>query len=132
MFEATDARSIAAYMFCIFSYHNHLDLARSCPVHLSDNRTDSSSAEAVVLMAITGHGQTPAIGGTYYHRQRESPTILPLSYPAASHPHTRGAPHWVAICRTLGMSWVWLPKSSEITSCVFISLGCVADSALPP
>ncbi|GBN49232.1 hypothetical protein AVEN_116729-1, partial [Araneus ventricosus] len=51
-------------------------------------------------MAITSHGPTPPVGGTYYHwigkpnhhhhytRRSENP----LTYPEASHPLARGAP----------------------------------------
>ncbi|GBL97670.1 hypothetical protein AVEN_49169-1 [Araneus ventricosus] len=50
-------------------YPNHLDLTRSRSVHLNDSCCDSLSAEAGVLMAITGHGPTPPVGGTPYERQ---------------------------------------------------------------
>ncbi|GBM62375.1 hypothetical protein AVEN_255735-1 [Araneus ventricosus] len=87
------------------SYRDHLDLARSRPVQLSDNRCDSSSAQAGVLVAITGQGPTPPEGGTHYHRQRarlsyystHQGSETPLIYPAASHPRTRGAPLWATI-----------------------------------
>ncbi|GBM09754.1 hypothetical protein AVEN_101800-1 [Araneus ventricosus] len=42
-------------------------------VHLNDSRCDSSRGEAGVLMAITGYGLTPPVGGTHFHRQRTSP-----------------------------------------------------------
>ncbi|GBM20459.1 hypothetical protein AVEN_5546-1 [Araneus ventricosus] len=53
-------------------------------------------------MSITGHGPTLPEGGTHYHRQRVSPNHyythqgreISLTYPAAAHPHTRGAPQW--------------------------------------
>ncbi|GBN13202.1 hypothetical protein AVEN_242435-1 [Araneus ventricosus] len=57
------------------SYRNRPNLARNRPMHLSDSRCDSSSAEAEVLMALTGNGPTPPEGDTYYHRQRASSNL---------------------------------------------------------
>ncbi|GBM17173.1 hypothetical protein AVEN_47581-1 [Araneus ventricosus] len=75
-------------------------LARSRLLYLSDGRCNGSSAEAGVIVAITGHGLTPRVGGTHYHRQRASlchycthqRSEIPLTYPAASHLRTCGAP----------------------------------------
>ncbi|GBN16763.1 hypothetical protein AVEN_145095-1 [Araneus ventricosus] len=82
----------------INSYQNQPDLARSSAVYLSDGRCNSSSAEAGVLTAIIVHGPTPPVGGTHYHQKRASPNHYcihhgretPVTYPAASHPPTRG------------------------------------------
>ncbi|GBM06015.1 hypothetical protein AVEN_49404-1 [Araneus ventricosus] len=62
--------------FLWHSYLNHPGLARSRPVHLSDGRCNSSSAEAGGLLSITGHGPTPPAGSTHYHWQRQAPTII--------------------------------------------------------
>ncbi|GBN47134.1 hypothetical protein AVEN_141789-1, partial [Araneus ventricosus] len=58
------------------SIANFLRLTRNFPCHASgvprlvnESRCDSSSAEAGVLVVITGHGPTPPEGGTYYHRR---------------------------------------------------------------
>ncbi|GBM03039.1 hypothetical protein AVEN_14551-1 [Araneus ventricosus] len=60
-----------AYSFIIRnSCGNHPGLARSRPVYRSDGRCNSSSAEAGVLMAITGQGLTPPVVGTHYHRHQ--------------------------------------------------------------
>ncbi|GBM02768.1 hypothetical protein AVEN_40834-1 [Araneus ventricosus] len=83
-------------------YLNYPGSARSRSVHLSDGRCSSSSAETGVLMTITGHGPIAPVGGTHYHRQRANPNYYcsyqgsetPLTYPAASHPRTRGVPKW--------------------------------------
>ncbi|GBN52203.1 hypothetical protein AVEN_88742-1 [Araneus ventricosus] len=80
------------------SYRNHNDLARIHPIHLSDTHCESLSAEAEVLMAITSCGPTPPVGGMHYHRKRANRNHYythqgtPLTYPAASHPRTPGAP----------------------------------------
>ncbi|GBL85699.1 hypothetical protein AVEN_193152-1 [Araneus ventricosus] len=74
--------------------------SRSRAVYLSDGRCNSSSAEAGVLTAITGHEPNPPEGGTHCHRQRASPSHYythqgsetPLIFPAAPHPLTRGVP----------------------------------------
>ncbi|GBM24683.1 hypothetical protein AVEN_46184-1 [Araneus ventricosus] len=50
------------------------------PGTLNDSRCNSSSIEAGVLTAITGHGQNPPDGGTYYHC-REVTQPPPLLYP---------------------------------------------------
>ncbi|GBM96632.1 hypothetical protein AVEN_15665-1 [Araneus ventricosus] len=52
-------------------------LALPChPGLLNDSRCNSSSIEAGVLVAITGHGPNPPVGGTYYHWWRDpSPAI---------------------------------------------------------
>ncbi|GBM03681.1 hypothetical protein AVEN_134909-1 [Araneus ventricosus] len=55
------------------SYQNHPALARSRTVHLRSVASISSSAEARILMTITGHRPTPPVGSTHYHRQRTSP-----------------------------------------------------------
>ncbi|GBN04474.1 hypothetical protein AVEN_84043-1 [Araneus ventricosus] len=70
-------------------------------MYLSDRRCNNSSAEAGVLTGILDHGSTPPEGGTHYRRRstRASPSHYytlrgnenPLTYPAASHPCTRGA-----------------------------------------
>ncbi|GBM58630.1 hypothetical protein AVEN_265671-1, partial [Araneus ventricosus] len=81
-------------------YLNHLVLSQIHLVHLSDGHCNCSNAEARVLMSITGHGPNSRVGGSHYHRQRVNPTHYfthqesdtPLTYPAASHPLTRGAP----------------------------------------
>ncbi|GBN69385.1 hypothetical protein AVEN_170432-1 [Araneus ventricosus] len=80
----------------VYSYRNRTDLARSRPVQPNHSRCYNSSAEAGILVAITGHGPTPPVGGTYYHQQWASPSHYcthqgsdtPLTYPAVSH---RGA-----------------------------------------
>ncbi|GBM82816.1 hypothetical protein AVEN_37276-1 [Araneus ventricosus] len=69
-------------------------------MHLNDSRCDNSSAEAGVLMAITGHNPTAPVEGTHYHRKWVIPSHYrsqqgsetPFSYPAASHPHIHGVP----------------------------------------
>ncbi|GBM54593.1 hypothetical protein AVEN_154132-1 [Araneus ventricosus] len=67
-------------------------------MYLSDGRCTSSSAEARDLMTITGHGPSSLEGCTHYHRQRTSHYCTlrgsenPLTYPAACHPCTGGAP----------------------------------------
>ncbi|GBM01046.1 hypothetical protein AVEN_136609-1 [Araneus ventricosus] len=51
-------------------------------------------------MAITSQDPIPPLGCAHYHRQRASPnhycihqgSETPLTYPADSHPRTRGAP----------------------------------------
>ncbi|GBM51522.1 hypothetical protein AVEN_74700-1 [Araneus ventricosus] len=57
----------------------------------------SSSTEAGVLVAITGYGPPPPVGGTYYHWREatRSPQLLyprgsetSLTYPEASDPRT--------------------------------------------
>ncbi|GBM38608.1 hypothetical protein AVEN_176204-1 [Araneus ventricosus] len=56
-------------------------------------------------MAITGHGPRSPVGGTHYHRQRESPSHYfihhgsetPLTYPVAFHPCTHGASQYIRI-----------------------------------
>ncbi|GBM00748.1 hypothetical protein AVEN_74492-1 [Araneus ventricosus] len=69
------------------------------PGNLSDSRCNSSSTEAGVLVAITGHGLTPPEGGTYYRWWGQRP---PLLYPqgkrepaylsgSLSYPRDRGA-----------------------------------------
>ncbi|GBN04465.1 hypothetical protein AVEN_59089-1 [Araneus ventricosus] len=50
------------------------------PGLLNDSLCDSSSTEARVLVAITGHGLTPPEGGMYYHRRRVT-RLPPLLYP---------------------------------------------------
>ncbi|GBL79747.1 hypothetical protein AVEN_18267-1 [Araneus ventricosus] len=68
-------------------------------MYRSDGRCNSSSPEAGVVMAVTGHGPTPLEGSTDYHRQRASPSYYcthqgsetPFTYLAASHLRTRGA-----------------------------------------
>ncbi|GBN92116.1 hypothetical protein AVEN_18891-1 [Araneus ventricosus] len=42
------------------SYQHHPDLARCRPMHLNDSCFNSSSAEAGVLVATTGHSPTPS------------------------------------------------------------------------
>ncbi|GBN76370.1 hypothetical protein AVEN_254201-1, partial [Araneus ventricosus] len=73
------------------------------PGNLNNCRCNSSSTEALVLMAITGHGPTPPEGGTYYQLKEGSQLSIhvptsrredPLTYPAASHPRIRGALSW--------------------------------------
>ncbi|GBN44919.1 hypothetical protein AVEN_46599-1 [Araneus ventricosus] len=69
-------------------------------MHLSDGRCNSSTTEAGVLMVTTGQGRTSPVGGTHYHRKRASPnhyytqkgSETSLTYPAASHSRTLGAP----------------------------------------
>ncbi|GBM23929.1 hypothetical protein AVEN_52130-1 [Araneus ventricosus] len=80
------------------SYKNHPGLAQNRPVYLSDDRCNSSSDEVGVLIAITGCGLTPNLGGKHYHRQKASLNHYcthqgsenTLTYPAASHLRTRG------------------------------------------
>ncbi|GBM22106.1 hypothetical protein AVEN_266470-1 [Araneus ventricosus] len=55
------------------SYRNHSSLDRSRSVDLSDGRCNSSSAEAGVLMTITGNVPTLSKGGSFYHLQRARP-----------------------------------------------------------
>ncbi|GBM59814.1 hypothetical protein AVEN_10021-1 [Araneus ventricosus] len=61
-----------------------MELPRPCqlayPGLLNASRCDSSSIEACVQVAITGHDPTPPEGGTYYHR-REVTSPPPLLYP---------------------------------------------------
>ncbi|GBM55554.1 hypothetical protein AVEN_105086-1 [Araneus ventricosus] len=75
------------------SYQNHPGLPRNHPMYLSDGRCNSSSAEAGVLVRISGHDPIPAEGGTHYQRQNASPirycthhrSETPLAHPMASH-----------------------------------------------
>ncbi|GBM26948.1 hypothetical protein AVEN_196889-1 [Araneus ventricosus] len=68
---------------------------------LHDSNCKNSSNETGVLVGITGHGPAPPEGITYYHLWTITQTQLllisretenPLTYPAASHSGTRGAP----------------------------------------
>ncbi|GBN55076.1 hypothetical protein AVEN_55421-1 [Araneus ventricosus] len=68
---------------------------------LNDSRCNGSSTDAGVLAAITGHGPTLPVGGTYYHWRvvtRPPPLLFPqekrdpVTYQAASHPRARSAP----------------------------------------
>ncbi|GBM09576.1 hypothetical protein AVEN_29428-1 [Araneus ventricosus] len=45
---------------------------------VNDNHCSSSSTEAGVLVAITGHGPTPPVGGTYYHWWRDPSSIITI------------------------------------------------------
>ncbi|GBN45337.1 hypothetical protein AVEN_233028-1 [Araneus ventricosus] len=61
-------------------------------MNLSEDRRNSSIAEAIVLMTIPDYDPTPPAGGTYpnhYCSLWISDTTL--TYPAASHPRTRGS-----------------------------------------
>ncbi|GBL83305.1 hypothetical protein AVEN_110630-1 [Araneus ventricosus] len=79
-------------------YHPIWDF-RSRSVYPRDGRSNSSIAEAGVLMAITGHGPTPPEGGMHYYRQTASPNHYyhvqerkpAYLSPAVSHPRARGA-----------------------------------------
>ncbi|GBM38331.1 hypothetical protein AVEN_158358-1 [Araneus ventricosus] len=79
--------------------HSESDVRREHSGALKNERRSSSDAEVGVLTTITDHGPTPPEGGTYYHWRRDLSSSLlypqekrdPLTYPAASHPHTCGA-----------------------------------------
>ncbi|GBL89739.1 hypothetical protein AVEN_104677-1 [Araneus ventricosus] len=67
---------------------------------VNDSLCNSSSTEAGVLMAITGHGPAPPEGDRHYHLRSNTTLTFsvpakrsenPLAYPAASDPRTRGA-----------------------------------------
>ncbi|GBL75957.1 hypothetical protein AVEN_234282-1 [Araneus ventricosus] len=49
---------------------------RSRPAHLNDSHCNSSSSEAGILVALTGHGSTPPVGGTHYYRQWETEAFI--------------------------------------------------------
>ncbi|GBN07983.1 hypothetical protein AVEN_110782-1 [Araneus ventricosus] len=61
-------------------------------MNLSEDRRNSSSAEATVLMTIADHDPTPPSGGTYpnHYCSLWISDTLP-TYPAASHPRIRGS-----------------------------------------
>ncbi|GBN51259.1 hypothetical protein AVEN_108498-1 [Araneus ventricosus] len=60
------------------SYLNHFELVPgwfSRPVHLTDARCNSSSAE--VLMAFTGYGPTAPVGGNTLSTAEDKPLLYP-------------------------------------------------------
>ncbi|GBN18165.1 hypothetical protein AVEN_161684-1 [Araneus ventricosus] len=85
--------------------HNHIrNLSHHAlswhPGNLNDSFFNNSSTDAGVLVAITGHGPTRYIQSLEEGTQPSPITIPtsrkenPLTYPAASYPHTHDAPKW--------------------------------------
>ncbi|GBL87461.1 hypothetical protein AVEN_118393-1 [Araneus ventricosus] len=80
-------------------------------MQLNDSRCNSSSAEAGVLVDITGHGQTPPARDTHSHQQRANPSHYcthqgsetPLNFPAAFHPRLEVFPSETKKSKTKGV-----------------------------
>ncbi|GBM62275.1 hypothetical protein AVEN_264138-1 [Araneus ventricosus] len=83
--------------FLMLLPYSSRNMMLSHAVHLNGSRCNSSSAEAGILLAITGHVPTPPVGGMLYHRHRASPkhfyslqgSETLLTSPATSDPRTR-------------------------------------------
>ncbi|GBM69130.1 hypothetical protein AVEN_6361-1 [Araneus ventricosus] len=66
-----------------------------CPMYLSEHRCNSSSAEAGVLLAFTGHGPTSPESGTHYHGRGQAQTIIvPTMEARPRFLIRRGVPQW--------------------------------------